>query len=696
MKGALVIVFTLLAVAWFAVNFRRLVRLVRSGREEVLWDRVPERVQSLVKLAFGHQKIMEEPGAGLLHLVFFYGLVILGVGHMEHLVSGMTTGILARPLTLEVLPRPFFELFLLSQDVVAFAALAASIIALARRWLHLVPRLDPRTFDGEAILWFIVVLYVTFFGYTATHLLMEPTTAGWFRPFAGVVALPLASLTGTPLLVAHEFFYWGHLVVFLGFLNYLPYSKHAHVMAAAPNVFFKRFTPRGKPTTIDFEKAETYGNSKITEFSWKEMLDAYACTECGRCNAVCPAHLTGKPLQPRKVVHDVKDNLVLNRDAILALKAAPPAEGAAPVELPHPLISKAPVARNGATEGVKVLPNGGYDLHGAFHVDEAWSCTTCGACMEVCPVLIQTVPTNLLEVRRHLVMTESDFPTEMQGALKNLETQGNPWGLPQSEREKWAEGLDVPVMRDKKEADVLFWVGCMGATDDRAKKIQVALVKLLKAAGVDFAILGTEEKCTGDAARRMGQEYLFQNLCQENQATLAQYKFKEIVTACPHCLNTLKHEYADYGGTTLKVRHHTELLADLLASGKLKLKQDGEAPPGRVTFHDPCYLGRYNDVYDAPRRCLEGSGKVDLVEMARTGRKSFCCGAGGGGMFMDEHIGKRVNIERTEQALATGATTVAVGCPFCMTMITDGTKSKGVEEQVTVKDVAEIMAARLT
>jgi Fe-S oxidoreductase len=300
-----------------------------------------------------------------------------------------------------------------------------------------------------------------------------------------------------------------------------------------------------------------------------------------------------------------------------------------------------------------------------------------------------------MEIRRNQVMMESDFPQEMAGAFKNMEGQGNPWGVPQSERMKWAEGMNLPLMKDKKETDILFWVGCAGSTDDRAMKTQRALMQVLQASGVDFAVLGCEEKCTGDPARRMGNEYVFQNLCTENQAVLAQYKFKEIITSCPHCLNTLGNEYQDYGAPKWKVRHHTQLLYDLLDDKKVPLKPDDGGAKEKVTFHDPCYLGRYNKVYDEPRNSLKVLNNVELVEMERTRGASFCCGAGGGRLFMEEHIGKRVNIERTEQALATGATTVAVGCPFCMTMITDGTKAKGVDEKVKVKDVAELIAARL-
>ncbi|MBI5494660.1 MAG: (Fe-S)-binding protein [Deltaproteobacteria bacterium] len=694
LKAVVVLVLTVGSFGLFAYNVRKLVLLLLAGRPEALLDRVGERTRDVITYVFGHQKVMEETRAGLMHLVFFYGFLILQLGHAEHVLSGMTTGVLQHPFELSFLPAPLYQAFLFSQDFTAGLIILVGLWALIRRWFHLVPRLEPRSADAEIILSFIVALYVTFFLYTTTQIAMGGPQ-GWFRPFATPMGNALAGL-GSLNATLHEVGYWGHLFVFLAFVNYLPYSKHAHTMAALPNIFFHRQGPRGKPSVIDFDTAEVFGWSKVTELPWKTLLDSYACTECGRCNAACPAHLTGKPLQPRKVLHDIKDNLKANAATIMAQQAAPPpAEGATPPEPKwEALINKEAVAHGGADGPIKVAADGMYLSHGSIHVDEAWACTTCGACMQVCPVLIETVPSTLMEIRRTQVMMESDFPQELAGAFKNLEGQGNPWGVPQSEREKWAEGLEVPTMRDKQEVDILFWVGCAGATDDRAMKTQKALVALMKAAGLNFAVMGCEEKCTGDPARRMGNEYVFMNLCKENQEALGKYKFKEIVTTCPHCLNSLGNEYQDYGAPKWKVRHHTELLAELLEKNRIPLKKD--APAEKIVFHDPCYLGRYAQVYDAPRQSLKVLNNVELVEMERTRERSFCCGAGGGRLWMEEHIGKRVNVERTEQALKTGAQTVAVGCPFCMTMITDGTKAKGADENVKVKDVAEIIAARLT
>jgi Fe-S oxidoreductase len=486
------------------------------------------------------------------------------------------------------------------------------------------------------------------------------------------------------------------VLVFLGFAAYLPTTKHMHLVFAWPNTWFFRRQRYGLPPRIDFEATEKFGIDRVQELPWKSLLDAYACTECGRCNAACPAHATGKPLMPMKVLHDVKVNLrdrngadILRfRDARGRPLADKAAEEAA-FEPKTPLVSKLEIDR------ARVRPDGGYlQVDGQVHVDELWACTTCAACVQACPVLIDSVPGSLIGLRQGLVMMESDFPQEATTAFKGLEVQGNPWGVPQDRRMEWAEGLEVPVMADLggREVEYLLWVGCAGATDPRARKTTQALVRILKAAGVDFATLGPEEKCTGDPARRMGNEYLFAQLAQENIETFKQYKFKKILVTCPHCLNSLGKDYREFG-TSFTVVHHSQLLAELMAAGRVPLDA-ARGLDGAVTFHDPCYLGRYSQTVEPPRDVLARLG-AKTVEMEKSRQNGFCCGAGGGRIFLEETIGKRVNVERTEQALATGAKTVAVGCPFCMTMLTDGTKAKNVEESVQVKDLAELVAERL-
>jgi Fe-S oxidoreductase len=496
------------------------------------------------------------------------------------------------------------------------------------------------------------------------------------------VAKALGSLPTPEPRALRELGFWAHTFVFLGFAVYLPTTKHMHLVFAWPNLYFFRRKRYGLPPAIDFEKTEKFGIDRVQELPWKSLLDSFACTECGRCNAVCPAHATGKPLMPMKVLHDVKVNL-RDRNGAELLRFRD--------ERGRPLPEKA--AEEAAWTPTTPLVSEAAIVDGQVHLDELWACTTCAACVQACPVLIDSVPGTLLGLRQGLVMMESRFPQEATNAFKGLETKGNPWGLGPDRRLEWAEGLDVPLMSEQggREVEYLLWVGCAGATDPRARKTNQALVRILKAAGVDFATLGTEERCNGDPARRLGNEYVFAQLAQENVETLKGYRFRKMLVTCPHCLNSLGKDYREQGGT-YEVVHHSKLIAELLAAGRIPLDLAPSAET--VTFHDPCYLARYNDTVAEPREVLIRIG-AKPVEMANSGKTGFCCGAGGGRIFLEEKIGKRVNVERTEQALATGATTVAVGCPFCMTMMTDGTKAKGVDEKVKVKDLAELVAERL-
>jgi Fe-S oxidoreductase len=687
----------------------RIVTLIRSGApgDEPLKDHPDERLGKVASLVLGHRKVLEDPWAGLLHAFFLYGFLTLGIGHVEVVLEGLTAFLQAfgrQPFSYAlVLPGWLNALYHLSQDLLAAAVLAAATIALVRRWTGHPPRLQPRSRDAENILWFIVFLYVTFFLLVGSSVALRQRAAGDFssvpyQPFSSLVASALAGVPEGALALLRGASWWAHVLVFLGFAAYIPMTKHMHLVFAAPNIYFFRKQRYGLPPAIDFDKTEKFGVDKVTELPWKTLLDTFACTECNRCNEACPAHATGKPLKPAKVVRDVKLNLLYRngvdilrfRDAQGRVVAEKASEESA---FAHgtPLISKAEIdrARPGA-----VRADGGYvEVDGQVHVDEIWACTTCAGCIQACPVLIDSVPGSLLAMRQSLVMMESQFPQEATTAFKGMENQGNPWGQGQDRRMEWAEGLDVPVMGELgRDVEYLFWVGCAGATDPRARKTTQALVRVLKAAKVDFAVLGPEEKCTGDPARRMGNEYLFQQLAQENIEVLKQYRFKKILVTCPHCLNSLGNDYRELG-TSYEVVHHTQLIAQLMAEGRVPLDA-AKADEGLVTFHDPCYLGRYNKGYEPPREVLVRLG-VKRTEMERSREKGFCCGAGGGRIFLEETIGKRVNVERTEQALATGAKTVAVGCPFCMTMLTDGTKAKDAEATLQVRDVAELVADRL-
>jgi Fe-S oxidoreductase len=489
---------------------------------------------------------------------------------------------------------------------------------------------------------------VTMFGQNATRIHLAGPDPARF------VSTTLSGLfsSGSAETWYHVFF-WGHMLSVLGFLNYLPYSKHLHVLTSVPNVYFSNLKDRGalKPINLADETLTKYGATDVDDLTWKQLLDGYTCTECGRCTAACPANTTGKMLNPRKIIVDIRARTFEKAGAGGDGKEAPP----------HQLLD------NFITE------------------QELWACTTCMACVQECPVMIEHVDA-IVDLRRGLVLNESRFPDELKSPFSNLERNFTPWGFGHSTRADWAEGKDIPKMAEVRSADVLFWVGCAGAYDARYRKVTEAFAELMKMAGVSFAILGTEEKCNGDPARRMGNEYLAQSLIMENVQTLNNYQVKKIVVTCPHCLQSLGKEYKQFGGN-YEVVHHTTFLQQLIDEGKLKLSPEKAAT---ITFHDPCYLGRYNGEYDAPRSLVDAvAGRT--VEMPRSKDRSFCCGAGGGQMWMEEREGKRVNIERTDEALATEAGIVGTGCPFCMTMLTDGVKARDAAGRVQVKDVAELV-----
>jgi Fe-S oxidoreductase len=444
------------------------------------------------------------------------------------------------------------------------------------------------------------------------------------------------------------------MLIVLGFAMYIPSSKHLHVLAAGPNTFLRKLEREKGMTPINFEDETVtqYGAAKITDLSWKAGLDYYACTECGRCQDLCPAHNTQKPLSPKMLILDLKENLYRNKEKALAGK--------------HDEIS--PIVDENVTE------------------DVIWACTSCRACEVACPVFIEQVD-KIYDIRRNLVMMESRFPAEVQTVFKNMETNASPWAFSAADRANWAEGLSVQTMAENSDVDVLLWVGCAGSYDDRNKKVLRAFVSILKKAGIRFSILGSEEQCTGDPARRIGNEYLYQTLAKANIETMNRYNVKRIVTACPHCFNTIKNEYKDFGGT-YEVFHHSQYIARLIQDGKIKPSKELNET---VTFHDSCYLGRWNNIYEQPRAVLESLPSIRMVEMKSNHDQSMCCGAGGGRMWMEETIGKRVNVARTEQALATNAGIIAASCPFCMTMMNDGVKSKEMTDKVKVMDIAELV-----
>jgi Fe-S oxidoreductase len=465
-------------------------------------------------------------------------------------------------------------------------------------------------------------------------------------------------LSENTLITVYRVVWWLHYALILGFMIYIPRSKHLHILLSPFNVFFKSLGPKGALKPIDLEQAETFGVAKIQAFTWKDLLDLYTCAECGRCHDNCPAQLSGQSLSPREVVLNLKEHL----------------------------LEIGPELLRGKTETSSANP--GTAMIGEVITEEViWECTTCRACQEVCPVSIEQM-TKIVDMRRNLVLEQASIPETGEGALRSIEARGHPWRGTTLSRTDWAEGLDIKILAEDSNVDILFWVGCTLALEERSVKVAQAVAKVLKLAGINFGILGTEESCCGEPARRLGNEYLFQLQAERNIELLKSYNVKKIVTACPHGYNTLKNEYPQFGGE-FEVMHHTEFMANLLQEGKLRIIKGAR---GVVTYHDACYLGRYNNIFESPRQILHNLPDITLVEMERNRERGFCCGGGGGCMWLENRTGRRINEMRTEQAIDTKAQVVATACPFCLQMFEDGIKTKGVEESLKVMDIAELVA----
>jgi Fe-S oxidoreductase len=665
------LVFSTLLLASFSFFFfscRRLIRFLRLGKSENRFDRPWERLKNVVVVAMAQSKLFRDPVAGFMHAFIFWGFIVLLTAVLESIGEGLIPGF----SLVWILNNNVYEALMVMQDFFAGLVIVSVFIALFRRYVTRPQRLEVDLhgkIDATAILVAIFLIMVSMLGQNATRMVMQEPDVAPLR-FLSATMLPLFSnLNPDSLDLWFELFWWVHIAFVLAFLNYLPYSKHLHVLTSVPNVYFGSINPKGrlKPVNLEAENVEKFGATDIEDLTWKQLLDGYTCTECGRCTASCPANITGKILSPRKVIVDIRRRLM----------------------------EKGPLAANGGkekaanAEGEK-NPMEKTLLHDFVTPEELFACTTCMACVQECPVNIEHVD-SIVEMRRALVLMESNFPSEVQVVFRNMENNFSPWAFSPSSRADWAEGMNVPTLAQKPDAEVLFWVGCAGSYDNRYKKVTQAFARLMQQAGIKFAILGTEEKCTGDPARRIGNEYLAQVLMKENVSTLNGYNVKTIVASCPHCFNTLKNEYPQFGGN-YEVVHHTELLETLVDEGRIRISKEVRA---KITFHDSCYLGRYNDVYDAPRDAISGIPGVELVEMKRSRDKGFCCGAGGGRMWMEEREGKRVNIERAEEALSLNPNVIGTACPFCMTMMTDGVKAKEMGEQVQVKDVAELLLEAL-
>jgi Fe-S oxidoreductase len=646
---------------------------------------IPRRLVGLVEYALIQTKMFKDWRAGLMHAGIFWGFVLLTIGTANIVTGGVIQALLSIPLG-----GALWAAVAAMQNVVAVIVLVAILWAFERRLISRPRRL---TFNRDAL-----VILSMIGGVVATELFAQAFEAARFGDVPGAfVANALAApfRANVPEAILGDVFtllWWGHIALVAAFLIYLPFSKHLHIATAFPNIWYRKLAPRGELPALDLEREDaTFGLKSLKDLGWKDLLDGFTCTECGRCQAACPAYNTGKPLNPKTFIMGIREMSV---EAEHGLDLIPN----------NPIVRETYGLAGAAPEPARMAKP---IVDDAIPYDAVWDCVTCGACVEACPVLIEHVD-KIVGLRRNLVLEESRFPAELTGAFRGMEGQGNPWGQPASTRTDWTRGLpfEVPTVASLASApggldslEVLYWVGCAAAFDERNKRVARAVATCLHAAGVRFAILGQEESCTGDPARRMGNDYVFQILASGNVETLNRYGMgqRTIVTACPHCFNTIGNEYGQLGGS-FRVVHHSAYLQGLLADGRLRVAEDGAAAAGSVTYHDSCYLARYNNVVAAPRDVLGSVPGLELREMDKSGKNTFCCGAGGGRMWMEETRGTRINAERTRQALETGASTVATACPFCMTMLKDGLSDAQSESAeagngvVSARDIAEILA----
>jgi Fe-S oxidoreductase/nitrate reductase gamma subunit len=656
--GWIIYILAALAVAVLAYAIYKRVRLWRSGKPENRLDNLGQRIKSFIVigivdglahrrfLAIGGPKtkslVPKEPFAGIMHLLIIIGAALLLLGSGMDFISHYMV---------EFMHGGTYLAFSFLNDLGGVLLLIGIALAFFRRYIQKPGRLDNTPDDAIALaLVFIVVL--TGFMVEGFRIAASAEPSAWARwSFLGFAfAKAFGGLAPGTQLAWYKGLWWFHAVFTIGAIVYISllFTKLSHILISPLNVFFRSLRPKGALVPIvNIEEAEAFGVSKIEDFTWKHLLDLDACTRCGRCQDSCPAYLSQKPLSPKKVILDLKA-LLLER-------------------------AKGSETKTRALIGEAILE------------DEIWACTACRSCQEHCPVFIEHLD-KLIDMRRNLVMEQAQMPDTVTGTLRSIETRGHPWRGTMATRMDWTQGLEIRHISEAPDAEFLYWVGCTAALDDRNQKVAIALSKLLKAAGVKFAILGEEESCCGDPARRMGNEYLFQLQAQQNIETLTKYSVRKIVTACPHGFNTLKNEYPQFGGK-FEVIHHTELLAQLLWSGRLQITRGQHAI---VTYHDSCYLGRHNDIYEQPRRILSAIPELTPVEMVRNRKEGFCCGGGGGRCWMEETIGARISHLRIEEALKAQAQIVATACPLCLTMFEDAIKAKNAEESLKVMDLAEI------
>ncbi|MGE7853256.1 heterodisulfide reductase-related iron-sulfur binding cluster [Bacillus paramycoides] len=669
----------------FVYLIRTRMAYIQLGKKIEFDRRFKERWDLLKVNVFGQKKLLKDKKSGIIHVMFFYGFILVQFGAIDFVWKGLAPG--------SHLPLgPLYPAFTFFQEIVTLVILIAVFWAFHRRYVEKLVRLK-RNFKSGLVLIFIGGLMLSVLLGNGMGIIWHGEEFSWSEPIASVIAYVFSGVNETVAISVFYFSWWVHLLILLTFLVYVPQSKHAHLIAGPVNVFFGRLSNPGKLEKIDFEDEtqETFGVGKIEDFRQNQLVDLYACVECGRCTNMCPATGTGKMLSPMDLILKLRDHLTDKGAAVTSKAPWVPV-----VAFNNTQGNQLAMMAAGKGQQESAATALAYDpslIGDVITEEEIWACTTCRNCEDQCPVMNEHVD-KIIDLRRYLVLTEGKMDAEAQRAMTNIERQGNPWGLNRKERETWRQGDDevtVPTVKEKSKAgeefEYLFWVGSMGSYDNRSQKISISFAKLMNEAGISFAILGNKEKNSGDTPRRLGNEFVFQEMATKNIEEFEKAGVKKIVTIDPHAYNTFKNEYPDFG-LQAEVYHHTELLAQWVKEGRLKPVHPIEET---VTYHDSCYLGRYNEVYEAPRDILKAIPGVNLVEMARNRETGMCCGAGGGLMWMEETTGSRINVARTEQALAAKPSIIGTGCPYCLTMISDGTKAKEVEEQVQTLDVTEIL-----
>jgi len=645
----------LVALAIFGWSCYRRFRFITLGEPDNRFNNIGRRIWYMLLYAFGQKRVVSRP-FGVNHFVLFWCFMILLLANTEFLFNG----IFPEYISLSKLPIEANYALSFIFDIVSLLALLAVCVAIIRRLAFPPAYIDARSRDAFIILSLVGILMLAFFGLHAAKIKLGQEEAA-YMPVSSFVANAFMART-LPVTASYlkEIFWLAHALALLAFLNYLPYSKHMHIMTSIPNCSFRSLDKVTTQPREEFKKGNTFGVGQVDQFTWKGLFDSYSCTECGRCSDVCPATSTGKTLNPRLVIHDIKTNLLHNGPQLF---------------------------KNGKKDVALPLIGGGHE--GSIAEDALWACTTCSACMEVCPVFIEHVP-RIVDMRRNLVEMKAKFPEELLSFFENMEQRSNPWGIAPGDRAKWASELDVKHFEAGTE--YLFYVGCYGAFDARSRRVSAAVANILNRAGVSWGILGKDELCCGDSLRRLGNEYVFDQMVKANIKLFTDKGIKKVVTQCPHCFSTFKNDYRQYG-IELEVIHHTEFIEQLLRDNRLKL--NGAVDLGNIVFHDSCYLGRYNQIYQAPRHVISAVTGHKPLEMKRHQENSFCCGAGGGRMWLEESTPKKIYQARTEEALEHDPSAVCVCCPYCMTMFEDGLKDKGALGRVDVLDLAEIVEKAL-